>query len=231
MAMNSGKAEALLCHLALRYGHRARRDVLLEALWPDSPATLAGQSLNSLIHSLRKSLSDAIQGQSPILYGDGIYRLNSEAGVGLDVAYFDDLVNEGAQRLTTDARSSAAYYLQAVHLYRGDLCVDTDVRALVERERLQARFLTVLAHLGDYFCAIHDYTLCLHYARRLLEYDACREDAHRLVMRCYVRLGERAQALRQYRLCERILRAEYNAAPERRTTLLYDQVRLDPDSI
>jgi hypothetical protein len=50
-------------------------------------------------------------------------------------------------------------------------------------------------------------------------------------MRCHVRLGERAQAFAQYRLCAAVLRAEYGAAPERATTALYEQVRLDPGTV
>jgi hypothetical protein len=39
------------------------------------------------------------------------------------------------------------------------------------------------------------------------------------------------QALRQYRLCETVLRAEFDAAPELSTTALYDQLRQAPSSI
>jgi DNA-binding SARP family transcriptional activator len=185
--------------------------------------TLAGQSLNSLLHTLRKSLSDALYGDSPILHKNGVYRLNTEAGVGVDVMYFDELVNEGNRRRVIDSSSSAAFYLQAVQVYRGDLSAATDTHTIVERERLRTRFLTTLAN--------NDYSLCLDYAQRLLEVDACREDAHRLVMRCYVRRGERAQALRQYRLCQKVLRAEYDVVPEMSTTQLFEAIRLDPDSI
>jgi DNA-binding SARP family transcriptional activator len=50
-------------------------------------------------------------------------------------------------------------------------------------------------------------------------------------MRCHVRRGERSQALRQYRLCQQILRAEFDAAPEPATEALFEQVRLAPSAI
>jgi hypothetical protein len=50
-------------------------------------------------------------------------------------------------------------------------------------------------------------------------------------MRCCVRSGERAQALRQYRLCVDILRSEFDALPEPATVALFDQVRRDPGSV
>jgi hypothetical protein len=50
-------------------------------------------------------------------------------------------------------------------------------------------------------------------------------------MRCHVRLGERAQALRQYRVCRQILEREFGALPEPSTQALFAQIRLDPGSV
>jgi DNA-binding SARP family transcriptional activator len=85
--------------------------------------------------------------------------------------------------------------------------------------------------LADVFCSERDYLGCLQYPQRILVDDPCREDAHRLVMRCYVRQGVRSLALRQYRLCETILRKEFDTVPEPATTHLFDQVRLDLTSV
>ena len=111
-------------------------------------------------------------------------------------------------------------------MYSGDLCGGDDVRLAVEREHLRAQHLTVLARLADHHYGRADYSGALDYASRLLSIDPCREDAHRLAMRCYVSRGERAQAMRQYRLCERVLHAEFGVAPEPATVALYDQIRL-----
>lgn len=227
-----GKAEALLCSLALRPAYSLSRETVLEMLWPRSDAALAGQSLNSLVYSLHKLLGGSLGGAAPVLHVDGCYRLNVRAGVGVDVADFDALAVSGdLQARAGDSRAAASCYRRALRLYRGDLCVSAEVSAVVERERLRALYLTVLARLADFAFGLQDYSDCLDYSRCLLAADPCREDAHRLVMRCYVRLGERSQALRQFRLCETILRNEFDAAPEPATTSLFRQVRLDPDSI
>jgi DNA-binding SARP family transcriptional activator len=47
------------------------------------------------------------------------------------------------------------------------------------------------------------------------------EDSYRLLMRCYAWLGMRGRALRQYRLCEKILLQEYGTAPSMETRSLY----------
>jgi transcriptional activator len=43
----------------------------------------------------------------------------------------------------------------------------------------------------------------------LLSHDPCRENAHRVVMRCYVRRGEQAAALRHYHICAHIMHTEF----------------------
>ena len=66
---------------------------------------------------------------------------------------------------------------------------------------------------------------------RLLGVDPCREDAHRMTMRAYVRLGARAQALRQYNICRLVLAEEFDATPEPATEQLFQLVRTDPGLI
>jgi len=228
---SGGKVEELLCRLALPEGHVIPRGALLEALWPESEPDLASQSLNSLMYSLHKLLEVELGG-APVLHADGYYRLNVEAGVGVDTAIFNALADAGDRETRRgNVADAAGFFAQAVRLYRGDLRSSLDLNAVVERESLRARYLTLLARLADYHYKEGDYAACLEHSLRLLSNDPCREDAHRVVMRCYVRTGQRTQALRQYRLCEQLLRSEFDAPLEPLTTALFDQVRLDPASI
>lgn len=227
-----GKIETLLSRLGTQFDHRVPRTVLLDLLWPASDSALAHQSLNSLIYSLHKLIGDALGGAAVILHEDGYYRLNKEAGVSVDVASFDAWANTGDQQVHAGELALAATsYRQSVQLYRGDLAVETDVGSILERERLRSRFLSLLGYLADERYGAGDYGACLGHAWRLLGHDPCREDAHRVVMRCHVQRGERAAALRQYQVCVHILRAEFDAAPEPTTTALFDQIRLRPSHV
>lgn len=229
---NASKTQALLSSLALEQDYAAPRETLLNTLWPNTEAALAGQSLNSLVHSLRKQLGDRLSGAAPILCLDGYYRLNIEAGIGIDARWFCALVNTGEQHTRSGRLPDALdCYRCAARLYRGDLCAANDVQALVEREHLRAQYLSLLARLADHHFALTEYDQCLDYASRLLTVDPCREDAHRLAMRCYARRGERAQALRQFQVCATVLRSEFDVAPEPATQHLYEQIRLSPTSV
>jgi DNA-binding SARP family transcriptional activator len=227
------KSEALLVHLALQYGRRVARERLIQTIWPASDPALGRNSLNNLLHHLHKLLGGALQGAAPVLYEDGYYRLNMEAGIGIDVVCFDSLVETG------DRQSRAGYaaeailcYRRAAELYRDDLLsLSGDAQAVVEREWLRARYLTLLAQLADHYYGAGDYSAALTSLWRLLARDPCREDAHRLVMRCYVRRGERAAALHQYQVCADLLRAEFDTTPETATVALFEQIRVQPDHI
>lgn len=229
-----GKAAALLCFLGLQAAQGSGSEALLHMLWPDSPLHLASQSLHSLVYSLHKLLGDVLGGAAPVVYLDGSYRLNAQAGVVVDIACFDALAEAGDREERAGDRTAAmAAYSKAVSLYRGDLQVPGvgGLHAIIERERLCACYLSLQARLAAYHFSEGQYMVCLQYIRRLLAHDPCREDAHRLAMRCYVRQGERAAALRQYQLCREILQHEFDAEPEPATSMLFEQVRLAPGTI
>jgi DNA-binding SARP family transcriptional activator len=227
-----GKTEALLSCLALRHGHRMPRDTLLATLWPETDPAHASQSLTTLVHAVRRLLGSTLAGAPPVLYEDGCYGLNSREGVAVDVARFDALASAGERSMRAgDAAGAVRSWEHAVSLYWGDVCTGIDVQAIIERERLRAMHLTLLARLADHHLQAGEHREALEYARRLLQHDPCREDAHRLMMRCHVHLGERAQALRQYHVCRQILEREFGATPEPSTDVLFARVRLNPTSV
>lgn len=227
-----GKAEGLLTQIALHVDAGVSRDEILDQLWPSSEIHVATRSLHTLVYTVHRSLGDALGGASPIVKSGGRYRLNTADGVAVDTACFDAAVDAG-DRHARQGQASAALdeYETAMQLYAGDLAVGTHVSHVLERERLRARYLSLWARRGDQFYAVGDYAGALASALALLANDPCREDAHRMVMRCYVRLGERAQALRHYGVCKAILAAEFDAPPEPETDALFEQIRLDPGAV
>jgi DNA-binding SARP family transcriptional activator len=229
---SGSKSERLLIHLALAGRRHVERVILLEHLWPDNDPARASQSLNSLVYHLNKLAQSPLKQASIITNENGHYSLNRSAGVGVDIDYFDDWRTQGKRLLRHgDAEKGIVYCERALELYRGDLTDASSIEAIIERERLRAAYLDLLASLADYAYSDQDPEKALSYIHRLLKHDPCREDAHRLAMRCYVRLGTRAQALRQYQVCCQVLKAEFDAKPEPETEALFYQIRLDPKSI
>jgi len=218
---NASKTKGLLSCLALARSYcGVSREVLLQILWPDVESTLAGQSLNSLVHSLRKLLRNQLDGAAPVVYVDGCYRLNVEAGIAIDAAVFESLASIGErQQRAGDQAAAMASYRDAVNWYRGDLCVDADVQTLMIGESLRARYLTLLARLAIMTTPNTIIRACLDHTLRLLTADPCREDGHRLVIALLRAAGPTAhKRCANIVFCESILRTEFDAAPEPATT-------------
>jgi LuxR family maltose regulon positive regulatory protein len=228
----NGKVLAILKYLL---AHRARpvsQDHLMGWLWPESNLKKARWSLNSAIHVLRKLLSRC---PSPatvnyILLEEGYYRLCPTVRVETDVDEFDISYEQGRRlEKTHRTEEAAAEYEKAIELYRGDYLVEDlyEDWTMVERERLANAYVDMLDRLAVHYMEIGQYQEAIRACYRLLEKDRCHEDSYRVLMRCYVSLGLRGRALRQYRLCEEILLQEYATAPSSETRSLYRSLLRD----
>jgi DNA-binding SARP family transcriptional activator len=192
----SKSAHLLLC-LVLAREHRLPRSHILETLWPETDPALAGQALNSLNHQINKTSARHLNGEGLIVHETGHYQLNASDRHWIDVDHFARWSETGRRLLSTDdVAAGVAYCEQALALYQGDLCGDSSIQTVIERERLRAAFLDLLVRLADHHYGHNDPGKALHYTQRVLAHDPCREDAHRQAMRCYVRLGQRTQAFR-----------------------------------
>ena len=229
---SGGKAEGLFSCLALHPHAGIHRESLMEHIWPDAPLGLASQCLNTLMHSLKAQLADALGGQPPIVHAGSHYVLNLDGGLGVDVLEFESAVDAGHRLLSAGSTAAAIEsYEHAVVLYRGDLTADSAFPGWWSASGYARSALRRWRASGTRISNSSNYQQALRSAVRLLEVDPCREDAHRMAMRAYVRLGVRAQALRQYTLCRTILKTEFDAVPERATELLFTLIRTDPAQV
>jgi DNA-binding SARP family transcriptional activator len=225
----NGKALAILKYLLANRRRPVSQDYLMGWLWPESNLKRARWSLNSAIHALRKLLSEC-PSSAPlnyILLEDGYYRLCSDVRLITDVDEFDARYEEG-RRLGKEAQAEeeAAEYEKAIDLYRGDYLVEDlyEDWTMVERERLSNAYMDMLGRLAVHYMEDDQPQEGIRICYKILEKDRCYEDSYRLLMQCYARLGLRNKALRQYRLCERILRQTHGMAPSPETHVLYESL-------
>jgi DNA-binding SARP family transcriptional activator len=115
-----------------------------------------------------------------------------------------------------------------VRLYRGDLLEGWYCDwCLVERERLQNQLLDALEKLSGFYEAQRDSEQGLFYARQVLAVDPAREHVHRQIMQLHLCAGHRTEALKQYRVCERVLLRELSLKPSTDTRRVYESIRDD----
>ncbi|MBC5824875.1 MAG: AAA family ATPase, partial [Candidatus Eremiobacteraeota bacterium] len=113
-------------------------------------------------------------------------------------------------QLARDAATHAA----AIEVYVGDLLEDNyDDWVVGERERLRARYLTILTASLERFCSQRAYSSALTCAKRILTEDPWREDTLRALLAIRYEVGDTAGALAAFEQFAKRLRDELGVAP------------------
>ena len=216
------KPLAVFRYLLTRHHCAAHKEELMELFWPDAAPRAAAHSLQMAISTLRGYLDPT--GASYLCYEAGRYRITPGAQVEDDRGVFLRLCDAGDLAWAEGKPASAqSAYSAAIACYQGDYYLDDHdyVWAVAERERLRARYLAALDHLGRLFMDQEQLEPAISCYQRLLERDGYREDAHCQLMRCFWRLGRRADALEQYRHCATILASDLSLEPMEETRALH----------
>lgn len=229
--LHAGKVQELFCYLLLHRDRPHPRETLASLLWGECSTQQSKKYLRQALWRLHLALHCAarpLQSHALVVESDSI-RLNSEAGLWLDVAVFEKAFasTQGIPGELLDARRLQALQ-SAVPLYRGDLLEGWyQDWCLYERERLQNSYLAMLDKLMGYCEAHRDYEAALAYGQDILRRDRARELTYQRLMRLQYLAGDRAGALRQYQRCIAALQEHLDVRPAKRTVQIYEQIRAD----
>jgi DNA-binding SARP family transcriptional activator len=115
-------------------------------------------------------------------------------------------------------------------LYQGDLLSDFyDDWVTPLREHYRSLFLEASLHMAQGMRSRSEYERAVEFARKALAFDSANERAHQHLMFCYMALGDRSAALRQYETCERALWEELAVQPASATVALYEWIKQAPE--
>lgn len=218
---------AVLRYVLSRPGHAASRDELLEEFWPDVEPGIARNRLQVAVSCVRRALRE-VSNASILEYRNGGYGIDPSIELDVDTERFEKtLAHARAAERAHDTASAMALYRRAVHLYRGDFASDAPYEqwTLLPRESLRLKYVDAMDHVSRMLLEAGRIDECIATAQRMLDVDPCREDAHRLLMRCYADQGRVHQALRQFELCRRVLDTTLEVAPSPETIGLRDAIR------
>ncbi len=223
------KARTLFKYLVARR-QPVPRDVLIDMLWPEADPHTAVNGLRVALHALRRDLGPCGADGQPddyVIFDGGSYLLNPRARISVDADEFAAHFAAG-RRLERQQRTGEAmrHYERAEAVYRDDYLLEDQYEewTLVRREELKDQYLMVLTKLADHCIQQGDVEGCIVRCHRILQKDICREDAYQRLIRSYLQLGQRSQALHWYDLCVRTLRQELDVAPSERTRRLVEHV-------
>jgi DNA-binding SARP family transcriptional activator len=218
--LNTAKAVGLLAYLAIT-GTSQTRDRLADLLWPESMPDAARKNLRNTLWAIRKALGDEV------LQGDA-ERMALSDTVWVDVHAFQSSVQSGPAAIAPDAGELET----AVELYRGPLldgltvseAPDFEIWLATERERFGQLYLRALDALAAAYRASANWRGVIAIAQRALVYDNLQEPMYRALMEAHARLGERAEALRQYDLLHTTLARELGVEPLPETEALREAI-------
>jgi len=206
-------------------GRRCSRDMLLDQFWPYTDPARARNRLHVAISSLRRAVK--VHGVPILEHHDGWYRISPAVDLSLDTDEFDRL-REDAERCHRrgDAEGELHALRAAVDLYRGDYLADLPYEewALSERESYRMALLRTLERLATLALEHGRVADALDAAGRLVRADPCREDAHRVLMRCHAQQRRLGEVVRQFEACRRSL-AGLGVSPSPETIQLYRSLR------
>ena len=218
------KSQSLLAYLILHRHRPQPRDRLVGLFWGDRPERKARRSLSTALWHIRRCLPH----EGLILSDPQAAQFDPQSDLWLDVEEFQVLSSSvsGSPDLKPETVELETERLQrAVALYRGDFLDGFyDDWIINERYRLETLFLDALTRLMAGQEAKGEHNAALATTLRLLSHDPLREDARRLAMRAYCRLGHRNAALEQYHRCREVMLEEFGAEPMVETTELYQTI-------
>ena len=228
----------LFAYLLLERKRQHKREVLADLLWGERDGSQARSCLSTALWRLRRILEPpgVRRGTFLVATGAGGVGFNCDSDYWLDVAEFEERVNPIVDLpIGQMAPAHVARLEEAVALCDGEILdgVYGDW-ALRERERLNRLYLNALHALMSYHRHHERYNRSLHYGHQILARDPLREEVHRAVIGMHAAVGDRGQAVRQYRECCRMLAEELGVPPMDETQALYQAItasRLDPAMI
>jgi DNA-binding SARP family transcriptional activator len=193
------RARKALHMLALHVGRPVHRDLLTQAVWPDSHPDAARRNVHVAISSLRHLLEeDAPRGQSLLLprMGDS-YLLALPDGSRCDLLAFEAaLASAKTARLSGDASAERTSLRRALNCYGGDLLPEdgSSEWVVAERERLRLAAADAGEQLARAEATAGDVVTAVEQARRALSFDTYRDSTWRLLIQLHERAGDLSAA-------------------------------------
>jgi DNA-binding SARP family transcriptional activator/predicted ATPase len=211
------KAGVLLVYLMCQSDKAHGREHLATLFWPELDDHKSNENFRQALYQIRRALGD--QADSYLRTSSGTVQFIAQAPHTLDTHQLEQAITHKAWETAADL-----YRGEFLSTFYPDTAQTLGEWQVITREhfhQLAVQALTELARQEE----TSDPQRAIQYGRRLLSLEPWAERGHRLLMRCWMRLGQPAEALAQYQRCAQILADELGATPTLKTTALYEQIR------
>jgi len=205
--LRSPKTEELFAFLVCK--RTVHREEIIDTLWNGFVPDKAWKNLNSTLYYVRKAIN-ADGHKCEISMAGNEIRINADE-LYCDLHEFERLLKE----IRRDPERNAGLLQRAEALYSGPLlrgkAYDWASGYALNLERQYTELLELQARhyrqRGQLLQALNGYG-------EILKLDALREDVHIELIRIFLELGRKNEAIRQYRQLELLLRSELGMEPD-----------------
>jgi YVTN family beta-propeller protein len=221
----------LLAYLAVERGRPVPRDELAAALWEEAPPATWDKALTVLVSKLRSLLTEAgLDGPRALTAAFGCYRLELPEGTWIDVVAAADAADEAEQALAAGdpAAAKTAALLAESLTRRAFLPGDNGVWVEDKRRELADTRSRAVTALADACLRTGAGGEAVSWAQQAIGLEPFRETGYRLLMEAHAADGNRAEALRVYERCRRLLADELGAYPSPETESVYQRLLQAP---
>ena len=218
------QARLVFAYLVLEQGKPVPREVLAEAVWGERPPPSWEKGLTVIVSKLRALLTDAgLDGPRLLTSAFGCYRLDLPDGAWVDVRRRTERGGGGAARARRGRCGASPQRGRRGGVARAAAFLPGEDRPWVDERRrdLSAVLSAALLCLGDVAVRTGRPGDAVRYAEEALELEPFRESGYRRLMEAYAAAGDRAESLRVYERCRRLLADELGAYPSPETEAAY----------
>ena len=237
-AFGTDKNRALLAYLALESNTAHRRETLASLLWADYPAAAARNSLRQALFPLRRAIPHSEDQEPYLLVTPNQVQLNPGSDLWVDVREFSDRLASSMHHHASNldlCETCLENLHRGIALYQGELlagltlgcCEQFSDWQIISQESLHNKMLAALSILSDFYEANLDFSHLIDCTQKEIELEPWRESAYRRQIWALAKIGQREQAIQQYKTLQEILQREMGILPSDGVRRLYEQIRDD----
>ncbi len=210
-------------------GRAVAPDELIEWLWPETDPESGRKRLLPLLSNARHTLEPDIEPRDSnfILRSSTGYYFDLSGDVCWDVRDFrQHLVAARARRESGDLDAAISAYEAARELYVDDFLAEDRYApwAIPQRQALQREYRDSLANLAELYARLGRYADAIRAGEEALAVDPLLESVYRQLMRYHYFAGDKGQALKVYRNCEKLFGELFGEGPTPQTKHLFEAI-------
>ena len=218
-------------YLTLQRDRAVPRHELAEVLWPGGPPATWQTAVSVVVSNLRLLLSRVGLPRDGVLaFNSGCYQLRLPPDAWIDVAAARDALERAEAALRNDEATTAYGWAGVVTAIGRRELLPGETAPWLDRDRdeVQRLFVRGLDCFAEVLIRKGEPALAVAAAETALAQEPFHETGYQILLRAHAAAGNRAEALRAYERCRRLLAEELGTDPSAQTQAVYLEILTTP---